>query len=84
MIKVYCLDSGDIKMWAAAEDIKRATEVMVDTYDSEMIEEGFKITPLSDEELDNEVKGEDGTKTSWRSIINQSDYEFPCIIGETE
>ena len=84
MIKVYCLDSGDSKMWAAAENIKEATEVMIDTYDSEMIVEGFEVRPLGEDELDIEVEDGEGGKTTLRAIINDPDQKFPCIVGETE
>lgn len=87
MIKVYCLDSGDCKMWAAAEDIKEASDVMLGTYDTDALENGYEIKPLTDAELDDEV-GEEGedeklVRTSWRKIINDPNMVFPCIIGES-
>ena len=84
MIKVYCLDSGDTKMWAAAESLREAAELMVNTYDPEFIEEGFEVWPLHEDELDIEVEDGEGGKTSLRAIINDPDQKFPCIVGETE
>ena len=83
MIKVYCLDTRDAQMYAAAEDIREATDLMLDTYDLDVVEEGFAIKPLSDEELDQEIEGENGVKTSWRLIIDGlPGWEVPCIVGE--
>jgi len=84
MIKVYCLDLGGNKMWAAAENLREATELMLNTYDPESIEEGFEVNPLGEDELDIEVEDGEGGKTSLRAIINDPDQKFPCIIGETE
>ena len=83
MIKVYCLDIGDAQMYAAAEDIREATDLMLDTYDLDMVKEGFSVKPLSKEELNAEIVDENGVKSSWRLIIDSlPGWELPCIIGE--
>ncbi|EHQ88235.1 hypothetical protein [Desulfosporosinus youngiae] len=86
MIKVYRLDTGDAKMWAAAESIVGASMLMLDTYDNAFLEEGFEIKPVPDEEIDeNDVHDETtGQMTSWKSIIEEPGRKFPCIIGESD
>lgn len=85
MIKVYCLYSGDSKMWAAAEDIHEASEILLSNCDSDMIEEGYEVKLLSEEEMNREVEDQaEGVTTSWRLITEIPGLEFPCIIGESE